>query len=242
VKKIAASIVVVLLACGCRAAKDPGSIASSPLAPSAATAAGPRPPNGSGTISGHVVGIGPGGKRPLAGALINAFVDQGSFGYSYWWAHGRVQTDADGGYELTDLPQGATVTFQAAMEGYVQQCAAPAVLVQAGLTVDLQLVPIANRYASSADAPPAAPGYRVISGTVYETTAAGRQPVAGASVDFEPIIDFPAAGTIADDAGRYVLCGVSDARSADLGAGAHGRIGWLTVPAGQTSGADIEIK
>src|ERR1700674_5433493 len=60
----------------------------------------------------------------------------------------------------------------------------------------VQLVSKANLSASTVQTPTA--GFRSVSGVIFEITGAGKQPVAGAFVDFEPIGDFPAAITFRD--------------------------------------------
>ena len=66
--------------------------------------------------------------------------------------------------------------------------------------------------------------------------------VVGAVVDFEPLMDFPAAITFSDAAGRYLLCGVPDGRTVDILAwlGIQ-RVAWVSVPSGQSTGIDITL-
>jgi hypothetical protein len=174
------------------------------------------------TVSGVVTENG----RPIAGVNVNAFVQSQNFGYSYMWGHGAVLTDANGGFQMPGLAAGATVWMQTYKGGYVQQCAASPMTVHADATVNLQLVSRANL---SAD--PAQATARIVSGVVVKMTGTGKQPVAGVGVDFEPIVDFPAAITFTDAAGRFALCGLPQDQAVSLGAGAA----YLTVPAGQTT-------
>lgn len=56
---------------------------------------------------------------------------------------------------------------------------------------------------------PVAPNLRHVSGVVFETTEAGRRPVQGAAVGWEPIyLGSVAAHTRTDEEGRYRLCGL----------------------------------
>jgi hypothetical protein len=81
-----------------------------------------------------------------------------------------------------------------------------------------------------------------VSGVIFEITGAGKQPVAGAFVDFEPIGDFPAAITFSDAAGRYLLCGVPQERTVDIGASlGPKRVAWASVSPGQSTGVDIVL-
>jgi hypothetical protein len=107
--------------------------------------------------------------------------------------------------------------------------------------MDARMVPVAQLFTTSA-AWMTSPGTRTVSGTVYLEANGIRTPATGAFVDFEPIEDFPAAVTVSDSQGRYLLCGLPSTGSADLGAAAGGQVAYLTVPAGETTGVDIVIK
>lgn len=216
---------------------------ATPVAPTqqAAPASGPTPPTGSYTLSGVVVETSPQGSRPLEDVSVNAWVQQASFGYSYMWAHGRIATDAGGRFRLTSLPGSATVQLQVWKEGYVQQCAARRVTVLSDIQLDAQLVSRANLSASLESVTPPAPGYRSVSGVIFEKTDAGTRPVAGVFVDFEPTMDFPAAVTFSDAAGRYLLCGLLDNETVSIGAGLGNRVAYVSVPAGRSTGVDIML-
>jgi hypothetical protein len=180
------------------------------------------------------------GNRPIGGANVSAWVDQGRSGYSYMWAHGALFSDAAGRYALTGLPAGVRVWLQTWKDGYVQQCAAPQVTVSADTVVDVQLVSKANLSASSASA--AVAGLRSVSGVIVEIKDGSKQPVAGASVDFEPLEDFPAAITNSDAAGRFLLCGLPQDEPVFLGASSGiNRVAYLSVPPGQTAGIEITL-
>jgi hypothetical protein len=110
------------------------------------------------------------------------------------------------------------------------------------IELNVTLVSRARVSAAAASVPQPAAGYRNVSGVVFEDTPQGRQPLAGAFVDFEPVMDFPGAVTYSDSEGRYLLCGIPEATSEVLGASADGtiRYAYVTVPPRQTL-ADIEI-
>jgi hypothetical protein len=130
----------------------------------------------------------------------------------------------------------------ASKAGYVQQCAAPQVTVLGDTRVDVQLVSKANLSASTAQAPVA--GLRAVSGVIFEVTGAGKQPVAGAYVDFDPIGDYPMASTFSDAAGRYLLCGVPEGQTAEIRAytlESPPRVTSVSVPSGQSTGIDITL-
>jgi hypothetical protein len=224
------------LVAGCNNSSNPTPTAPSvPSQPTFAT--GPY------TISGVVNDNG----QPLANAYVNAWVDSGGAAYSYQYAHGPVQvhTDASGTYRLTSLPAGAQVWVQLNASGYVQPCAASAI-ISGDLTLDIALVSRANVTASPMPSPP---GLRSLSGTVVEMTATGSQPVAGAYVvaeagvdlSFEPS-ELPAAYTYSDAAGRFALCGLPANDPVNLEAdGAGGPSAEVTVAPGQTSNIQITL-
>jgi hypothetical protein len=155
------------------------------------------------------------------------------------WAHGRLLTDAAGRYRLIGLPAQVKVWLQTWKDGYVQQCAAPQVTLLGVTRVDAQLISKASLSASSAQ--PSAPGFRSVSGVVYESTEAGKRPVAGAFVTYEPLMDFPAAVTITDATGRYLLCGLPDEQAALIGTAVGRRGAWVSAPPGQSTGIDITL-
>jgi hypothetical protein len=109
-----------------------------------------------------------------------------------------VTTDANGRYQFSNVPNGVVVLMGDAPHSY-QPCAAIGTVNGANGVKDLEVVDsAATRPATSADSP-------TLSGVVYRKTAAGRQPVAGAVIEYEyaPVI---ASRTITDAQGRYSLC------------------------------------
>ena len=198
-------------------------------------------PRGGFTIRGVITEqTGSGAVRPLVGANVNAWVDTGRLGYSYMWANG-ARFSADGGrFELTALPDSARVIVDAYKAGYVQQCAAPPQLMAADTTVDIELIP-RSLVSASPEAVRNRPGFRSISGVVYKTRPEGRRPVAGVFVDYEPVMDSPAALTVTDANGRYLLCGIPHDEIATLGSSLGiSRVVYIEVPRGQTT-ADLVI-
>ena len=242
IRRLALGPFMTLLLAGC--GSGPTSVLSAPSAPSTACtppsfpgmSGGPSSiPCGPYVVSGVVIEA----AGPIAGVNISAFVETSGLSYSYVWAHGALLTDGAGHYRMNALPAGAHLWFQVWKDGYVQQCAAPSVTIQGDMTMDLALVPKANLTASTAQS---APGFRSVSGTIVETTSAGKQPVAGAFVDWEPLEDFPAAVTYSDRAGRFALCGLPQDETVRLRASlVFGRIGYADIPPGQTAGVEITL-
>jgi hypothetical protein len=170
---------------------------------------------------------------------VNAWVITPGISYSYMYAHGPLLSDGAGRYRMTDLPAGAHLWLQVYKDGYVQQCAAPSVMVQGNLTTDLGLVAKSNVTAFATQPAPA--GLRWVSGTIVEITPTGKQSVAGAFVDFEPLEDLNVANTYSDAAGRFAICGLPENDSVTLGAGLGSRIAYAQVPPGQTTGIEITL-
>jgi hypothetical protein len=90
---------------------------------------------------------------------------------------------------------------------YVQQCATT-VTLNADANQDVTLTSLQNLASGNSLRPPPVPGTRTISGVVFEVTAAGRQPIEGATVGFEGNNDITSAWTFTDASGRYLLCGL----------------------------------
>jgi hypothetical protein len=193
----------------------------------------------------HISGIVSGNGQPVANADVNAWVETPGSSYSYWYAHGPLHTDASGAYQLAGLPGSANVWVKLNAAGYVQQCAAYAV-VSGNLTMNLALVSTADVSGSPV---PSAPGLRSISGTVVEMTAAGSQPVGGAYVtaeagadpDFAPS-ENPAAYTYTDATGRFALCDLPTDSTVYLEADGPGSASAeVSVASGQTSDVLITL-
>jgi hypothetical protein len=113
---------------------------------------------------------------------------------------GKVTADAQGRYEVSPLPAGL-IWIRNQRATHTQPCAAP-VKVDGDTSFDVELVSVRNPQ------PPRSVRPLIVSGTVFETTANGRSPVAGVKIFAEKILDFVAAETLTDAEGRYLLCGL----------------------------------
>src|SRR5437867_4274805 len=197
-------LVIVCLACvplGCGASPvtSPTPVSTSPSPPS--PFASPFPPgatSGPNSVAGVITETTPQGARAVGGVSVSAWVDLGSSGYSYQWANGPRATDPAGRYQLANLPDGANVTLSIWKDGYAQQCAAPTLSPSGEATLDLRIVSKSALSADPSSVPPQPAGYRIITGMVFENSSEGWRPLPGAFVDFEPIMDFPAALTYSD--------------------------------------------
>jgi hypothetical protein len=230
--QLALGVSIALLLAGC--GNDRASLPSAPTA-TPGVMRGPTLSVGPYVVSGAVTDT----VGRIAGANVNAWVMTSGISYSYMYAHGPLLSDAAGRYRMMGLPGGAHLWVQAYKDGYVQQCAAPSATIKGDLTMDLALVAKANVTASATQ--PAPTGLRWVSGTIVEVTPAGKEPVSGAYIDFEPFPDLNVANTYSDAAGRFALCGLPQNDSVNLGAGLGGRVAYTSVPPGQTTGIEITL-
>ena len=128
-KRPVAVMVLGVMVSACHGA-TPTPTATTPL-PAVTTASTPAL-DGPSSLSGLVSESTAQGARPLAGVSVNAWIELGTVGYSYWSTHGPVVTDDGRHYELRGLPNTATAWVQAWKDDrreYVQQCAAPPVVL-----------------------------------------------------------------------------------------------------------------
>ena len=193
----------VLIACG--ASGDVGRAPTDAGAPTGETPGGspsgcqtqcpPFPTDGRYSISGVLTLRTTSGIVPLAGTGVGGFVIMTN-GTGYGMA--PVITDASGRYEFTNVPNGVVVLYGGAPHAY-QPCAAIGTVNGANGVKDIELLDsAATRPATSADSP-------TLSGVVYRNTAAGKEPIAGAVIEFE-YAPVPATSTTTDAQGRYSLC------------------------------------
>ena len=196
---------LLLTACGSNAPLS----SPSPLPPTPLTVPTVLNLNLNATLSGIVAENG----HPIENAAVAVQWSCGS-GCS---AETGGMTDAAGRYVVARLPDGAPVWVTAHKDGFVQQCVATAVM-GAGVSLDLRLTSVASL---STAQPVSGAGSRTVSGTVFESTPAGRRPVADTLVSAYSEALYYAdavAFTRSDASGRYLLCGLS-----------MGRIPWLVA-------------
>jgi hypothetical protein len=161
----------------------------------------PFPTGGSGVVSGVLFERTPDGLRPFSGAMVFAWVQQGGNGY----ARGATQTGAGGTFSINTLPS-ATIMLQGYAPGYDQPCSTTLQFNGISGTANIELVSQARPLPDAATKPP------LVKGVVYETTATGRQPVAGARVFVDLLLGLGLVGAITttDENGRYAACQLPD--------------------------------
>jgi hypothetical protein len=175
----------------------------------------------------------PQGVHAVSNAGVNLWVEAGNYGYSYWWANGQVHSDANGDFELPNLPP-ASGWMQVFKDGFVQQCAVPVASLDTNPTVEVALVARANLSVDPATIPASVPG-RIVTGRILQNDSS---PAAGAYVDFEAMPDNPLVNTYSNGDGRYLLCGVTDG-SIGISYGSH--LVYVAVPRDQGLIVSLDI-
>lgn len=196
---LAAGLVLcILTACG-------GGPEGSAPAPASATSSPPASPpipgptSGPYTVEGEVFSF----ETGAITAPVDLWVQLGTGGYSYWWAHGRLDSDLTGHFEASNLPA-SQITVFVAREGYEQPCAATHE-VRSDLSIRVELVPSWSLDAFNPPRPQLSTEPSV-TGVIFEKTASGREPVSGASLWAEHLFEVSMAKTRSDRGGGFYLC------------------------------------
>ena len=163
---------------------------------------------------------------PIAGAGVNLWVQQGGWGVSYWWSNGALWTDEQGRFTAPDIPD-SQISVHAVRDGYVQQCAVT-VALRSNVTLNVEMTSESTLESPTPPPPQSARGTHV-TGLIFETTQAGRQPVAGAHVLADQAPDWAFANTISDLQGKFLLCNLPAAYT------------FLHVGTPGFSGSDVEL-
>ena len=140
---------------------------------------------------------------PLANQFLNVWVDlpEGG-GYSQWLISGPVSTDSAGRFSVTGLPD-SKVSMWAGAHGYQQPCGVRVDML-GDVTRDIEVV-VTSTWNRLDPLRPLTAREPTFTGTVYEETPTGRQPVVGATVE-GAADDDTRATTLTDLQGRYFLC------------------------------------
>jgi hypothetical protein len=188
------------------------------------------------TLSGVVTERSSG--RPVEGAEVQVHPGQGHQGSWYWQAG---VSNAAGRYTINSRFPLLGARVVASHDHYVQQCVVT-VTQQGDATVDLTVSSVVDREALSVPIAATPPDSRTVSGTVFEMTATGRQPVENAWVGLDDTSNGFVAETRSDAAGRYLLCGMPEVRLTGLHAGKAGyNVGVFSVDPGSHAVVDVEI-
>jgi hypothetical protein len=169
-------------------------------APTPSPALPPPPPTSVHTLSGDVFDAQAG---PIGDADVNLWIQQERGGYSYWWANGPLRSDGTGHFVAPNVPNAET-TILAVKDGYVQPCAL-SVNLRSDVALHVELISKARFDTTTPGRPLMLPGPE-ITGTIFETTDAGRQPLGGADLWVENGIEVGLATSRTDPRGAFFLC------------------------------------
>jgi hypothetical protein len=182
------------LASGC--GKDPSSATSSSSYPTTSPPA--TNPNASYTVSGIVFDHTATGQHPIAGVLMR--IHSGANGGSVI----DVTTDSSGRY-TSRVGNGAVSIAPALSSGYFAPCPSGSDVLAQNATFDVHIVSAA--VLSTSGVPASLPLSSIyVSGTVYEATTAGTQPVANAFVELGQSTDLTYSTTLTSASGKYLVC------------------------------------
>ena len=239
-RAVGLALLLVMSACG----EEPLSLPTAPTVPNVpSTPAGPTF-----TLSGVITERFSG--RPVQGATV--WVEPFSLTPQVprWPPAGMRTTssDAAGRYTISGLPSLGPVWVSTAhtwgnafSAPYVHQCATT-VRVEDDATFDVTVSSTTDLVALNASTAPAPPYARIVSGTVFEIAANGRQPVSNVWVGWEATGSGDLmAETRTDAAGHYRLCGLPRERITLTAAPAYGHVFYASVDPGSDAIVDVEI-
>lgn len=232
-------LLLVMSACG----EEPPSPPTAPTIPTVASS--PVAPTF--TLSGVITERFSG--RPVEGATV--WVWPFTFGQLTRWPPAGMRatpSDSAGRYAVSGLPSLGPVWVSTAQTWgdafgapYVHQCVTT-VTIESDATLDMTISSTSDLVALNASTGPAPPDSRTVSGTVFEITSNGRQPVRNVWVGWEAsVMDGTVAETRTDVAGHYRVCGLPRDRITLSAAPAYGNVIYASVDAGSDAIVDIEI-
>ena len=234
-------LLLVMSACG----EEPLSPPTAPTVPNVPSPVGPTF-----TLSGVITERFSG--RPVQRARVSVWPFP-SAKVSSWPPGGLQMTPSDdaGRYTISGLPSVGPVWVVASPDGdafsapYAHQCVTT-VTVEGDATLDVTVSSTTDLVALNASTGPTSPDSRIVSGTVFEITSNGRQPVRNVLVGWTAtaaagLDDFFMAETRTDAAGHYRLCGLPREPITLSAALAYGNRFYAPVDPGSDAMVDIEI-
>ena len=186
--------------------------------------------------------------RPVQGAKV--WVWPFTFAQVRGWPPGGMRmtpSDGAGRYTISGLPSLGPVWVSTAQTWgdafsapHMHQCVTT-VTVEGDATLDVTISSTTDLVALNASTDPTSPNSRIVSGTVFEITSDGRQPVRNVWVGWEAAMDGLVAETRTDAAGHYRVCGLPRERITLSAAPAYGNVFSASVDPGSDAIVDIEI-
>jgi hypothetical protein len=179
---------------------------------------------------------------PVANMPVNVWVELGKGGVSWWYVTGHgFFTNAAGRFEVPGLPDSRVKLWAGGWrDGYYQPCA---VTVDMTGDVDRDIEVVRAETLSSLSPPrPITAREPTLTGTVYEVTSAGQQPVAGALIEADGAggLGLVLAITRTDLSGHYFLCDLLEGM--DLGVWKDGYVMKEIYPVGGPLSATLDIE
>jgi hypothetical protein len=196
-------------------------------------------PPGTHTLSGLVFDAYTG---PVANVPVDIWVDTGGGGFSWWYVSGHgFYTDAAGRYEVKGLPSAPLKLWVGAVrQGFMQPCAVT-VHMTSDITRDIEVVreETLNSFAPPRPITALEP---TLTGTVYEVTSTGRQPVVDAYLyaDGADGNGLVLANTRTDLSGRYFLCDMQPGMDLQIWVG--GQLAKEIYPVGGPPSTTLDIE
>ena len=186
---------------------------------------------------------------PVEGATV--WVWPFTFGQQPRWPPSGMRatpSDSDGRYVVSGLPSLGPVWVSTAQTWgdafsapYVHQCVTT-VIIEGDAALDLSISSTRDLVALNASTGRASPDSRVVSGSIFEITPNGRQPVENVWVGWEAsVMDGTVAETRSDAAGHYRLCGLPRESITLVAVRRYGQVFYAAVDAGSDAMVDIEI-
>ena len=232
-------MLLVMSACG----DDPRSSPTAPTVPNVPSTSVAPTFTLSGVITDRFSG------RPVQGAKV--WVWPFTFAQVRGWPpSGMRMTPSDGAgrYTISGLPSLGPVWVSTAQTWgdafsapYMHQCVTT-VTVEGDATLDVTISSTTDLVALNASTGPTPPNSRTVSGTVFEITSNGRQPVRNVWVGWEAsVMDGSVAETRTDPAGHYRVCGLPRERIILYATAACCNVFSASVEPGSDAIVDIEI-
>jgi hypothetical protein len=159
----------------------------------------PEPPPPEYVVRGDVFSFDTG---MIADTDINLWVQTPGLDYSYWWANGPLRSDGLGLFEA-QVPE-SRVFLLAVHDDFVQPCAVRRKVTQ-DMEVRIEMLPKSALNVINAPRPQLS-SEPSVTGTIFESTPAGRQAIVGAELWAQDALETGLATTRSDLGGGFFLC------------------------------------
>jgi len=183
-------------------------------------------------------------RGPAANMPINGWVEIVELGGGVSWSSsigGGLFTNAAGRFEIPGLPDSRVKLWAGGWrQGYFQPCAVT-VDMTADVAHDIEVV-TADTLNSLSPPRPITAREPTLTGTVYEVSSTGRQPVVGALLEADGAdgLGLVLANTLTDQSGRYFLCDMGPGMS--LGVWKDGYVTKEIYPVGGSPSTTLDIE